>query len=59
MKSTKRQKTHGLTTISVSYENYEALKDLGRTGDTFNNVLSKILKDTYRVRTEKVEESEA
>jgi predicted CopG family antitoxin len=51
-----KQKTHGLTTIAVSYENYQALKDLGKTGDTFNDVLSKILKNNYGPKkTEKAE----
>jgi predicted CopG family antitoxin len=55
-----KQKTHGLTTIAVSYENYQALKELGRTGDTFNDVLSKILKNNYSPnKAEKAEESKA
>jgi predicted CopG family antitoxin len=55
-----KQKTHGLTTIAVSYENYQALKELGKTGDTFNDVLSKILKNNYSPKkAEKVEESKA
>lgn len=29
--------------IVISNENYEALKDLGRTGDSFNDVISKLL----------------
>jgi hypothetical protein len=36
--------THKLTTISVSRENYLALKKLGSTGDSFNDVLTEILK---------------
>jgi predicted CopG family antitoxin len=33
-----------LTTISVSRENYLTLKKLGSTGDSFNDVLTEILK---------------
>ena len=36
--------THKLTTISVSRENYLALKKLGSTGDSFNDVLTELLK---------------
>jgi restriction endonuclease Mrr len=36
-------KTHRLTTISVSYENYLALKRLGMAGDSFNDVLDQVL----------------
>ena len=32
-----------LTTIAVTWENYRALKELGRTGDSFNDVISKLL----------------
>jgi predicted CopG family antitoxin len=32
-----------LTTISVSDENYLILKKLGNTGDSFNDVLTRIL----------------
>jgi hypothetical protein len=34
-----------LTTISVSQKNYLILKELGSTGDSFNDVLSRILED--------------
>ena len=37
--------SHKLTTISLTRENYLALKELGRTGDSFNDVLAKILKE--------------
>ena len=40
--------THKLKTISVSRENYLALKKLGSTGDSFNDVLTEILKKTLR-----------
>jgi predicted CopG family antitoxin len=48
-------KTHKLTTISVSQENYLALKKLGTTGDSFNDVLTEILKKTLRpqIRSER------
>lgn len=35
---------HDSTTISVSKENYLALKRLGGTGDSFNDVLTEVLK---------------
>jgi hypothetical protein len=34
-----------LTTISISHENYLILKGLGNTGDSFNDVLTRLLKD--------------
>lgn len=36
--------SHKLTTISVSKENYLALKKLGSAGDSFNDVLTDVLK---------------
>jgi predicted CopG family antitoxin len=33
-----------LTTISVSYENYQKLKKLGGAGDSFNDVITEVLK---------------
>jgi flagellar hook-basal body complex protein FliE len=33
-----------LTNISVSYENYLKLKKMGGAGDSFNDVLSELLK---------------
>jgi predicted CopG family antitoxin len=45
-----KQKTNGLTTIAVSYENYQALKELGRTGDTFNDVVSQLLRNAAAER---------
>jgi predicted CopG family antitoxin len=33
-----------LTTISISYGNYLTLKKLGSTGDSFNDVLTELLK---------------
>jgi len=32
-----------LKQIAVSEENYQKLKDLGRAGDSFNDVITKIL----------------
>ena len=37
--------SHKLTTISLTQENYQALKELGKTGDSFNDVLTRILKE--------------
>ncbi len=34
-----------LTTIAVTWENYQALRDLGKTGDSFNDVITKLLKE--------------
>ena len=31
--------------IGVSFENYEALKNLGRAGDSFNDVVTMLLKE--------------
>jgi predicted CopG family antitoxin len=31
-------------TIAVSHTNYSILKDLGKTGDSFNDVLTSVLK---------------
>ena len=39
-------KIHKLTTISISRENYLALKKFGSAGDSFNDVLTEILKRT-------------
>jgi predicted CopG family antitoxin len=40
-------KQHGLTTISISVENYLALKQLGKTGDSFNNVITQLLRNNF------------
>jgi predicted CopG family antitoxin len=45
-------KSHKLTTISVSYENYLTLKKLGSTGDSFNDVLTEVLKKITKQQTE-------
>jgi len=43
--------THRLTTISISYENYVALKQLGKAGDSFNDVLTELLKNRTLLQT--------
>ena len=35
--------TQNLTTISISKDNYLVLKKMGQTGDSFNDVLTRIL----------------
>src|SRR6476620_10138689 len=40
-----------LTTISVSHANYLTLKELGKTGDSFNDVLTRILNETMQLRS--------
>jgi predicted CopG family antitoxin len=39
-----------LTTISVSHENYLILKRLGDTGDSFNDVLTRILHNNTQLK---------
>ena len=41
-----------LTTISISYENYYTLKRLGGAGDSFNDVLTNVLKKLSLQQTE-------
>jgi predicted CopG family antitoxin len=36
-----------LTTIAISKENYFILKKMGQTSDSFNDVLSRLLKNNY------------
>lgn len=33
-----------LTTISITKSNYEILKDLGKTGESFNDVITRLVK---------------
>jgi hypothetical protein len=33
-----------LKLIAVTFENYQNLKDLGRAGDSFNDVVSKLIR---------------
>jgi predicted CopG family antitoxin len=44
--------THKLRTIAVSECNYTALKSLGKAGDSFNDVISKLLIDSSDNRIE-------
>jgi predicted CopG family antitoxin len=39
----KLENLHKLTSISLSRENYEKLKRLGFAGESFNDVLSRVL----------------
>jgi predicted CopG family antitoxin len=39
-------------TIAVSHTNYSILKDLGKAGDSFNDVLSKVLKSAVITKKE-------
>jgi predicted CopG family antitoxin len=39
-----RKSTNKLTTIAVSKENYLALKRLGSAGDSFNDVVTEVIK---------------
>jgi predicted CopG family antitoxin len=43
--------------ISVDEQTYLALKQLGMAGDSFNDVLSKMLKDAHFQKGSKMEES--
>lgn len=38
-----KPKINDFTTITISRDNYNILKQMGQTGDSFNFVLSKIL----------------
>jgi hypothetical protein len=42
--SSERRKRSRLKRIVVSERNYFALKELGRAGDSFNDVISKLLR---------------
>jgi predicted CopG family antitoxin len=41
----KLENLHKLTSISLSKENYDKLKRLGYTGESFNDVLSRVLEN--------------
>ena len=41
----KKEKTNRLTTISISKENHSILKTMGQTSDSFNDVLTRLLKN--------------
>lgn len=38
-------KMGNLKLIAVNFENYERLKNLGKAGDSFNDVVTRILKE--------------
>jgi predicted CopG family antitoxin len=40
-----------LTTIAISFENYNALKELGKTGQSFNDVLNKLLGEKTAIQS--------
>jgi predicted CopG family antitoxin len=40
----KKPKTKSFTTISISHDNHNQLQKLGNLGDTFDEVLTKVLK---------------
>jgi hypothetical protein len=46
------ERIHRRYLISVSEENYFALKDLGKTGDSFNRVVTRLLKKEKPLQTE-------
>ena len=46
----KLSEVHERTTISLSKENYDKLKRLGYTADSFNDVLSRLLADVKENR---------
>ena len=41
----KKEKTNRLTTISISRKNRSLLKRMGQTSDSFNDVLTRLLKN--------------
>jgi hypothetical protein len=42
-----------LTTITIRQNNYERLRNLGKTGETFNDVLTRILDQVERKKDQK------
>ena len=46
-------KSNKLTTISISKENYFILKKMGQTSDSFNDVLSRLLKNNYLLESDR------
>ena len=36
-----------LTTIAVTWDNYKALKSRGQAGDSFNDVITKLLREQH------------
>lgn len=47
------EKSNKLTTISISKENYFILKKMGQTSDSFNDVLSRLLKNKYLLESDR------
>jgi predicted CopG family antitoxin len=47
------EKSNKLTTISISKENYFILKKMGQTSDSFNDVLSRLLKNNYLLESDR------
>lgn len=45
VRTSRYREKFNLTSIAVTTENYYALRELGKTGDTFNDIISKILKE--------------
>jgi predicted CopG family antitoxin len=47
------EKSNKLTTISISKENYFILKKMGQTSDSFNDVVSRLLKNKYLLESDR------
>ena len=47
------EKSNKLTTISISKENYFILKKMGQTTDSFNDVVSRLLKNKYLLESDR------
>ena len=48
-KSKDKEETNKLTTISISHNNYLSLKKLGGAGDSFNDVITEILRRVVKL----------
>ena len=48
-----------LTTIAISKENYFILKKMGQTSDSFNDVLSRLLKNNYLLESDRTSLNES
>jgi len=51
MHNKENQTLNKLTTISISRSNYQILKNLGKTGDSFNDVLTEILEKAKKSKS--------
>lgn len=51
--------SYKLKTIAISVENYQELKSLGKAGDSFNDVLTQILKSNVLNQNELLKPSSA